>query len=350
MEAVIKKIIKESVNAPSGDNCQPWYFSVRDSQLFIYKKDEGNNNFLDFKNRGTFLAHGALIENISIAALHYSYKLAIKLFPGEKDCIAVIDFLEDKSSKNTINENLYCALCNRSTNRKAYQDKVISQEIKNHLSEITNPIGDIVFIEDSEEKRKLFTTTTQMERIALQNKFFHKFFFDSIVWSQEEEQKKKSGLYLKTMELPIPVQMFFKILKYWPIAKLLSKIGFSKKVADSNAEMYQTSSAIIFSIKETSPESFITIGRVIERFWLTTTYLGIATHPLAGVLYIYQRILEDAGVFDKLTNEEILYVKEGYEHIQNNLLKNKNTIAMILRIGYSEAPSAISSKRSPEFI
>jgi len=351
MESIIKKIVSESVNAPSGDNCQPWVFSVKGSKLCIYKRNEGNNDFLDFRERGTLLAHGALIENITIVASHYGYKADISVLPSaEENCTAIINFSEGGQDSDIDYKVLYEALPSRCTNRKEYKKELLSSETRNALKKILNPEGQILFVETEESKEKLFNITTQMERIALQNKFIHKFFFDSIVWSEKEERKKMRGLYLKTMELPLPVQAFFRILRYWPVTKILSKIGFSKKVAESNARMYQSSTPVIFSVTTANPASFVAIGRVVERFWLLASHFGVAVHPLAGVLYIYQRMIEGHDVDSLLTKEESLYIKEGGEYLHKEFIKNNDTIAMILRIGYSEKPSAISSKRDPEFI
>lgn len=351
MEDVIKKIVSESVNAPSGDNCQPWYFSVDQSVLLIYKKDEGNNNYLDFKSRGTLLAHGALVENISISASKYGHTTEISFFPDStnKNLISKIVFLENVRVKDE--DGLFPALSLRVTNRKTYSKKQIALEDKNTLLkglEGTNTRVD--FIETEKEKKLLFSSATQMERVALQNEFIHSLFFGSIVWSKKQESNKKQGLYLKTMELPPPIEFFFKILRHWSVAKLLISIGFSKKVAQGNAQSYQTSSAIIFSIKDTDSISFIETGRLVERVWLRATNLGMAVQPLAGLIYVYQRLSEERNIDKVLSDAEVSIVEENYKNIQSLTSLNGGIIAMILRVGYAEDPSAKSSKKTPEFI
>ncbi|MDQ5931239.1 MAG: hypothetical protein QG674_405 [Patescibacteria group bacterium] len=352
IESTIKKIVSESMNAPSGDNCQPWYFNVSEETLFIYKKDEGNNNYLDFKSRGTLLAHGALIENISIVAKHYGYIIETNLFPekDKKDLVVEIRFLKN-NILNKEEEDLFEVLPKRTTNRKEYFKKNILQKDKNQILNNIDQNNIVVdFIENEVDKNKVFTSTTQMERIALQNKFLHKLFFESIVWSKKEEAQRKQGLYLKTMELPPPVVVFFKLLKFWPVAKFLSKIGFSKKVAENNASSYQSSCPIIFSIKNTDPVSYIELGRVVERVWLRATKLDIAVQPLAGVLYVYQRLHEDGNKDAVLSKEEAHIIEDSYQNIKKFISSSDATVSMILRVGYSKKPSARSSKKEPEFL
>ena len=59
----IEQIIRELVNAPSGDNSQPWRFEMGDSEVRLFNLVGRDATLFNFKNRGDFLAHGALIEN-----------------------------------------------------------------------------------------------------------------------------------------------------------------------------------------------------------------------------------------------------------------------------------------------
>lgn len=352
METNITTIIFESVNAPSGDNCQPWAFKIKGDSVCIYKKDEGNNNYLDFKSRGTLIAHGALIENIAIVAAKYKYLADIKLFPDEKDenFVSKISFIKDDSVLS--DDGLYTAIQKRSTNRKIYKNQPLKDE---HRKSVLESVGNTKvlthLIETEEQKRSLFTATTQMEKIALQNQSLHALFFGSIVWTKKEEQSKKKGLFLKTMELPPPIEFFFKFLRYWPVAKALSAINFSEKVSQGNADGYQSSSgALMFSIKDLKPESFIETGRVMERVWLQATSLGVAVQPLAGVLYVYQRLAEEKNIDGILTKDESFLIEQTYSRMISLIGSDQGFITMILRVGYAESPKASSSKKSPEFL
>ena len=68
MEEDIKKILEISVNAPSGSNSQPWCFEVKNNKVNIIMLPEKDHPILNYHNRGTLIAIGALIENIIITA------------------------------------------------------------------------------------------------------------------------------------------------------------------------------------------------------------------------------------------------------------------------------------------
>ena len=90
MEDVTIKILEEAIYAPSGENCQPWKFAVDGSNVHIFNVPEADASLYNFEQRGSYVAHGALIENIVIVALKYGYKASVKLFPikEEPDLVA----------------------------------------------------------------------------------------------------------------------------------------------------------------------------------------------------------------------------------------------------------------------
>ena len=60
-------VVEHGCLAPSGGNCQPWKFYADGAQLWVVHDRERSKSLLDADSRGSFLALGAAIENISIA-------------------------------------------------------------------------------------------------------------------------------------------------------------------------------------------------------------------------------------------------------------------------------------------
>ena len=58
-----------------------------------------------------------------------------------------------------------------------------------------------------------------MERVALETPALHKLFFGGILWSREENNSGKGGLYIKTLEVPPPIRLLFRLLKHWSFYK-----------------------------------------------------------------------------------------------------------------------------------
>jgi hypothetical protein len=90
MNETIKKIIEAGTRAPSGDNCQPWKFVFIDpTTIEVHLLAGLDRSLYNFKERGSYLSIGALLENMAIAAPHFGYTLTTTLFPKEQDTTVV---------------------------------------------------------------------------------------------------------------------------------------------------------------------------------------------------------------------------------------------------------------------
>src|SRR3989344_4009035 len=100
----IKKILNIAVNAPSGDNSQPWEFKIEDNKIFIFNVPGKDATLYNYKERGSYVGHGAVIENISIVSLKYGYKTEANLFPGAKNrnLIAAVSVSKSSSSSDSL--------------------------------------------------------------------------------------------------------------------------------------------------------------------------------------------------------------------------------------------------------
>jgi len=344
MEETIKKIINYAVWAPSGDNSQPWKFSLKGNQVSIFNLPEKDNPFLNFEQKGSYIAHGSLLENMNIIASNFGYKMDINLFPNEsnRDLVAICTF------EKTITEQdpLYDYILKRCTNRKPYENKSLSSDQFNNILISSKEVGygKVVLIEEKEKMTKIATALSAMDQIALEEFYLHELFFKDIVWTEIEEKNKKSGLYLKTLELPLPIQYLFRVLKYWSVTKILNKIGFSKFAAKGNAQIYSKASALgVILVPNNTSKDYINAGRLMQRVWLKITKMDLSLQPVAGLLFLAQRVFVNKA--SDLSNEHINLTKDSYGKIKNIFKVNNETIAMLFRVGYGGEPSARSSRK-----
>lgn len=340
---ILGKLLEAGIQAPSGDNAQPWRFKIIDNKLYIYCVPDADESYYDYKQRGSFIAHGAVIENIIIAAETFGYKVNIRIFPHkeEPNLTAILEFKPIARKQH----DLYDAIFERVTNRKKYKSIRLSEKHKKEFFNLTKKYSNfrLILIEDNEEKRKISEALSFNDRFFLEDKHTHKNLFSKIRWTSQEAEKIRTGLYIKTLELAPPEEIMMKLLRNWEILKLLRKLGISKMIPKSTSSLYNTSSAIgIVVMQGKQNKNFIMAGRFIQRLWLTATKLGVAFAPVTAVPYLAARIEEnDKGAISK-------------EHIRDALNANKiikdicgiknETICMIFRLGYADKPSAYSNR------
>lgn len=349
MKETVGKILEESVYAPSGENCQPWKFAVDGSNIHIFNVPEADASLYNFEQKGSYVAHGALIENIVIAALKYGYKTSVKLFPIKEEPNLVATLTLDPTNPRELSSYQYIA--NRCTNRKEYAHKKLSPDQNKQLIETAREtgFGELRIIDDEESLNILGKALAVNEQIIFENKKLHNFFYEHIIWD-EEDQGKAGGFYIKTLEF-LPHQLKgVKIFKNWLILKILNKIGkVSRMIAKENAEKYANSGALAVVVaKGNGREDFVNAGRVAEKVWLKATELGLSVHPCTGVIYFMERI--KSGDADDFSQTHLETINNAYADIARTFGVEGKTVPMLFRIGYADDPSARSLRMKPNIL
>lgn len=342
----LKKILEVSVCAPSGHNFQPWRF-VWDKNLKllkIFNVPGADPTLYNFRQWGSYIAHGALIENINIASQPAGYQPHFSFFPEgkEENLVAEVSF----SPHYGETDGLYSVIKSRATNRKPYQNNSLEpgdeSRIKNSLHNF--PGNGLLLVKDAKQKRQLAEFFALNERLLFENYHVHESLFPHLRWTREDE-KRSGGIYIKTLELPAPVRALFKLFRYWPVASFLGKIGFSKIVAKQNAGLYSACAAVgLLTVSSQEPYQYLNLGRAFERLWLEATRLNMAVQPLDATLYLGQRIL--SGDTQYFSDDQVNYMSQALHDTAAIFAVAPQTMGLIFRIGYADKPSGRSGRKA----
>jgi hypothetical protein len=194
----LKKILNAACQAPSGGNSQPWHFELFDQGINVIAEPEKDNKILNYHNRGSWIANGAVIENIAIASTHLGYKTEIQLFPESKrpNLVATIKLRATAPQ----NEQLYESIFRRRTNRRAYEENSLLTTQKSAILKSSERfVGELRLIEDKENIKALADASSIGDLLMFENKELHNLFFQELIWTKKEENRKKAGLYIKTL-------------------------------------------------------------------------------------------------------------------------------------------------------
>lgn len=330
--------------APSGGNSQPWRFEAIENAINVIAEPEKDHPVLNFRNRGTWVAHGALLENIVIAAMHHGYSANVITFPDPARPNQTARVILEKCEVQT--SPLYDAIFERTTNRKPYDSTRLPLAISNGLISCTKGLrGEVKLFEERTTIESLAQASSMNEVVMLNNKSLHKLFFDEIVWTEQQELDKKCGLYLKTMGLQPPQEKALQLFKHWGAMRFVNMLRFNKMIAKDNATVYASASAIGAVLVANNDERFLDAGRIMERLWLTSAASGLSFHLMTGVLFMHQSIA--AGEITVLKEDEKALVEGAYNRIAELVQPQDLVIALLFRIGKGGQPSARSSKKRP---
>jgi hypothetical protein len=348
MTPPIELILKDGVRAPSGENCQPWRFVVSGSTISVFNIPEADTSLYNVRQHGSYIAHGALLENVRISAQKYGFSTEVKLFPTQSDETHIADIVLREGF--SVEDTLYSAIEKRCTNRKDFTGKTLTQEEKRALqnaSEELSSYGSFMIIDDPSRMPALGQALAVHEKILFENKSMHDFFYDHLLWNKQDEDKA-GGFYIDTLEF-LPHQLkAVKLFKNWKILKVVNAIfNVARAISKDNGKKYSASGSFgIFSMRRNAKEDYVQFGMLLERVWLTATQHEIAVHPCNGTLYLMEYIKHTDG--NNLSDNQKVDVREAYRTLTENIKpKDDESIAFIVRLGKAEKPSATAKRLSP---
>lgn len=350
MEEIIKKILEVSINAPSGDNSQPWCFKIDGSSIKIFLKSKLDSTIYNFNEYGSYLSHGALIENIVILSTKYSLKTEVLLLPNSKD-LQQTSLITFHSTVGITEDPLANWIEKRHTNRKPYRSEELSNSGRECVVNNANMIsGPCLHLKDSIANfPPILKALSVNDELMFSNRSIHDTLFNIINWTEEEDKKKVRGLYVKTMELNNEQVLAFRQLQNWALMSKLVKIGIPKLIAATNRKLYSATPTLgLITIPGLSIDNYIRAGRMIERVWLSANSQNINLHPVSGIPYLALFVRQSSdGVF---TDEEKRKILDADEKIRLFFSIGDETVAFIFRLGYGQPASAKSRKLPPEYI
>jgi nitroreductase len=343
---VTKDILEIAICAPSGDNVQPWKFRVGESFIDVFNIPENDMSVYNFRQSASFIAHGALLENISAIAETFGYRVRVTLFPDEGDPCYVAHVNLEKTNGMTGEKNdIINCIKLRATNRKPYKDTALTAGEKEKLFRAAgNEKAKLIIVDNKEKLRKLVGVTSNNERLVFSNRFLHDFFFGHMKWT-EEEARGVIGFDVKTLELPLPAMVMFKFFRKWSRVKFFNKFGLVRVIGVQAEKLHATAPAMgAIIIPEYSPLLFIETGRVMQRVWLEATRLGLSIQPVTGILFFMQKI--EANDHEEFLPEQTAVIKNSYKVMEEIFEPAGRKIIFLFRIGKSDPPSARTARLS----
>lgn len=342
-KTILNQIINEAVDAPSGENCQPWKFTISGEKLLtVYCIKSRDRSVFNSKNRTTLIACGALLQNIDIIAHHYGYIAKINIFPDSNDdtCIATITFTHEEASLPE-KETLYRTLHQRKSTRGPFKKTDVAQfeKLIRRLS-----FEETTTLKVTTQEKHITTLAHALsvnDFLIIHNKHFHHFFFSHIIWNQKS---KNIGFLIKTLGISPLKQFALYILRFWFFTNILNKCNFAEKIANDASEVTATASLIgCFCIKEDTPRVYIDLGKDLQKVWLFATSQHFSFQNFGAPLLRFTKE-EYPHIF---TEEEHIKIEDAILNIETIFKKGKGFPVLLFRVGEATRDVPKTKKMKP---
>lgn len=348
-------LLEAAIQAPSPNNQQPWKFSWSRGQLLLFLDEARAHGVFDAAHFSAYLGLGCVLENISIAAAHLGYSIKLSLSPerDQHNPTAAISFLRGLA----VAQPLYPAIAERCTNRRPYESEPVPSRACAELMHAAAewPQFRLTLMTSKERIKEIANLIAHADRIRF-NFSIHEIHRDFFIWlryTEREAMETGDGLWVRCLEInPFQVAVL-RFLSSWQRAMIAAKFGVSWLFsANSMRLMKQTPlMAIVTAIgyPQLFPSDLLQAGRFCQRLWLTATSQGLACQPLGTLpAFLEKYATQGEQSFPGDTGAKVQTVQREFVKLMQ--LSPQEHPIMLLRLGYSPAPSVRSVRRPPRAV
>jgi molybdopterin/thiamine biosynthesis adenylyltransferase len=347
-DAVIEALVAYAVTAPSGGNCQPWKFVYRRGALLCYFDPARSRTLLDFGHTASFLAIGAAVENLRLAALAMGWEPSLATFPDPVDprLVCRVEFAR-RGSLAGADEELFRAVGRRVTNRKLGARRTLEAEGVTALQSTARNAGaELELLTAPTELDALGTIIAQGERLRLLNRRMHEEMMGEVRWNARDARATRDGLDLATLELTPTDLAGMRLVSSWALMDVVASIGAGRGLEKSARKSIAAASAVgLLGYPGTEPGAWFEAGRALQRVWLRATLLELAFQPMTPLLFLFARVAAgDTADLDPRELSELARLREAFTKLF--VSRHGRVEAMLFRLAHA-GPASARSLRIP---
>jgi tRNA A37 threonylcarbamoyladenosine dehydratase/nitroreductase len=347
-KAEAESIVHAASFAPSGGNSQPWVWTRKQNRLLLFNAVDANPIFLGYGNYGSYVAHGAAIENAVLMARTLHYDTNVKLFPdSEKEHLVAELYFESELAGNSEELELAKGIYTRHTNRFLSERSTIEPSKLEALKALVAKCqgAECRFFTDSKELDDIAEVLGDLEKVRLLEPKGQRDFSDEIRWTEEENQTRRDGLDLNTLDLTNSELAGLKIAKDKKVVALINEWNGGNAFKKLIKKSIDSASAVgIISIQGELPEDYVNGGRALQRLWIAANQQGIAFQPVSASLFLYERLLKGNGKGISEKGCETLWkIRPEFEKVFK--IKPGQANILIFRLSQTPEPEVKSLRR-----
>jgi hypothetical protein len=342
------RILEAAARAPSGDNVQPWRFEVVNEfmRINVYNLPDRDHSYYNYQQTASYIAHGAVIENIVIAARHLGCETTIELFPNHanKNHIAQIDLISAIAECDP----LYEAIFNRCTNRFYYEPHTIPDGDLEKLFCTVKLIDSVegYFVYQQDTIKKLAKVLMVNDRLVFERQDVHGFLFDKVRWNREQVESTKDGMPVDTLGLSSVEKLFFPLMRFWWFVNVTNYLGLSRVVGLKFWNNCRNASLLGgITVKKADKYGFVQAGRAMQRVWLEATRQGLAFQPIIGLPLLIYRLKQHA--LQSFSDKHRQMVEQAEKSLTELIeIDRSETMIVGFRIGRGRSVSTKTQRKS----
>jgi len=344
----IRRLVGYAALAPSGGNAQPFRFVAKRHRVRCFVVPERGRGLTNFKDLASFVAVGAAVENMTLAAQAMGLSAEVKQSPDAADPLAAADVTFSVSPRRLERPALVDFLDKRVTNRRLVPKAPLPEGALSTLSRAAEEAGGrLQLVTDPRALMELADIVGQNERGMLLSPRMNKEMGGELRWTEKQVRETRDGIDVLTLDLPPAGMAAVRMASSWEAVEFLSKIegGAGQALGRFAMGSVALSSAMgLLVVKGNGPESYFQGGRAVERVWLTATSLGLSMQPWSAMIYLFARLERGgASAFEPRMKEGLLRLRERFRHLFE--VPSGDAEVLLFRLFVGPEPAAKALRR-----
>jgi molybdopterin/thiamine biosynthesis adenylyltransferase len=346
--AAVRYLAAAATLAPSAHNAQPWLLHWRgaDSTLECHHDPARDLPSLDFDHGATWVAFGALAENVELTARHLGLEVTTRVFPDPAlpRLVATIGLAPGTAESSPLLAHIPARVTNRRRDGRA----ALATEAAQAMIAACASAGGGARLELRDDPHALDELAALMgaaDQLSLLNRDIHHDAMHGYRWTPDEVRAHPHGLDIASMELTASERAGMRLMQQWRTMDCLGYLGGGSALAELAQKSIASASAVgLVSVTGTSRESYFAGGRAVQRTWLAATGQSVALHPMTGLPYLFARLLRGDG--RGFTTREQARLRELHERWRALFdVRPDRAEVLLFRLHEAEPPTARSLRR-----
>jgi hypothetical protein len=352
--SALEQIVRLAAFAPSGGNCQPWRFTYGSGTLRVWHDEWRSRSFLDFQHRATYVAFGAVAENIRLSAATLGLGLHLTPFPDARriDLVCEARFGGDPERLSAEDAALARCVELRCTNRRVEKRTPLPADVASALEGVAARAGARLRVVDEPTRLAgLGEVLGQGDRLRFMSDVMRHEMVGELRWSEAEARATLDGLDVGSLELTPTDLAAMRLLTQDRVVHAMRETGGGEGLANSSRKAIAAASAVgLLTIPDGQLDpaaralSFFRGGMALQRVWLTSTRFAVAFHPMTAIAYLFARLEDGDGQgFDARETHELAALRKRYRELF--AIEEPLAEVMLFRLAAAAPPTVRSLRR-----
>ncbi|MBK8576339.1 MAG: ThiF family adenylyltransferase [Elusimicrobia bacterium] len=332
-EDVVSYLLEAGLQAPSGDNLQPWSFAVEKDVVHL-GLENSDPSFFNADGRAAVISLGMVAENIRIAATGYGLDTRLHEPTNPINTPIRLTF----APAGRLVDPLADVLWERVTNRRLYEPKAIPDYSLAAMTEAAKcRNAELHWATEPNRRTALGEMAYWADRARVVIKECHEPLYAAFRNNADEAREKGDGFSYGNLLVRVDQRLFLKITRPWAVMKIANRIGLGNMIAKTSKASVHASAGIgLLMIPDNSPLDSFRGGLAFERVWLTATLHGLTLQPMASLPFFWE-IWKSQGeaAFPKEARPHILKSIEILRSVFPGIDFEQKGLLMLFRTGFA---------------